>query len=419
MKTCDIIRNAVGAKKCLSQLSSEQKNSALLAMALAIEEQAEQILAENAKDMEASKGRISDVKLDRLLLTNSRIQGMADGIRDVVHLPDPVGRIITERTTADGLELKKISVPLGVIAIIYESRPNVTSDAAALCLKSGNVCILRGGKEAYCSSHAIVKAMQDGLKKEGLPAELINIIDDIGHESALELMQAKGMVDLLIPRGGAGLIRNCLENASVPCIETGTGICTVYVDASADQDMALRIIENAKTQRPSVCNAEEICLVSREIAKDFLPKLKMMLVDDRKATGAVPVELRLSEEAAAIIDGTPASPTDFDTEFLDYILAVKVVADVKEAVEHIAQHSTHHSEAIVTRSEEDADYFAANVDSAAVYINASTRFTDGGMFGLGCEMGISTQKLHARGPMGLEELNTYRYVIKGTGQVRK
>ena len=419
MKTCDIIRNAVGAKKCLSQLSSEQKNNALLAMALAIEEQAEQILAENAKDMEAAKGKISDVKLDRLLLTDSRIQGMADGIRDVVHLPDPVGRIITERTTADGLELKKISVPLGVIAIIYESRPNVTSDAAALCLKSGNVCILRGGKEAYCSSHAIVKAMQDGLKKEGLPAELISIIDDIGHESALELMQAKGMVDLLIPRGGAGLIRNCLENASVPCIETGTGICTVYVDASADQDMALRIIENAKTQRPSVCNAEEICLVSREIAKDFLPKLKMMLVDDRKASGAVPVELRLSEEAAAIIDGIPASPTDFDTEFLDYILAVKVVADVKEAVEHIAQHSTHHSEAIVTRSEENADYFAANVDSAAVYINASTRFTDGGMFGLGCEMGISTQKLHARGPMGLEELNTYRYVIKGTGQVRK
>ena len=419
MKTSDIIRNAVGAKKCLSQLSSEQKNNALLAMALAIEEQAEQILAENAKDMEAAKGKISDVKLDRLLLTDSRIQGMADGIRDVVHLPDPVGRIITERTTADGLELKKISVPLGVIAIIYESRPNVTSDAAALCLKSGNVCILRGGKEAYCSSHAIVKAMQDGLKKEGLPAELISIIDDIGHESALELMQAKGMVDLLIPRGGAGLIRNCLENASVPCIETGTGICTVYVDASADQDMALRIIENAKTQRPSVCNAEEICLVSREIAKEFLPKLKTMLVDDRKASGAVPVELRLSEEAAAIIDGTPASPTDFDTEFLDYILAVKVVSDVKEAVEHIAQHSTHHSEAIVTHSEKNADYFAANVDSAAVYINASTRFTDGGMFGLGCEMGISTQKLHARGPMGLEELNTYRYVIKGTGQVRK
>ena len=419
MKTCDIIRNAVEAKPCLAQLSSEQKNSALLAMADAIEEQAEQILAENARDMEAAKGKISDVKLDRLLLTESRIQGMAEGIRDVVHLPDPVGRIITERTTADGLELKKISVPLGVIAIIYESRPNVTSDAAALCLKSGNVCILRGGKEAYCSSHAIVKAMQDGLKKEGLPAELINIIDDVSHESAMELMKAKGLVDLLIPRGGAGLIRNCMENASVPCIETGTGICTVYVDASADQEMALRIIENAKTQRPSVCNAEEICLVSRHIAKEFLPKLKKLLVDDRKAAGAVSVELRLSEEAAAVIDGTPASPTDFDTEFLDYILAVKVVADVKEAVDHIAKHSTHHSEAIVTKNEDNADYFAANVDSAAVYINASTRFTDGGMFGLGCEMGISTQKLHARGPMGLEELNTYRYVIRGTGQVRK
>ena len=419
MKTCDIIRNAVEAKPCLAQLSSEQKNSALLAMADAIEEQAEQILAENARDMEAAKGKISDVKLDRLLLTESRIQEMAEGIRDVVHLPDPVGRIITERTTADGLELKKISVPLGVIAIIYESRPNVTSDAAALCLKSGNVCILRGGKEAYCSSHAIVKAMQDGLKKEGLPAELINIIDDVSHESAMELMKAKGLVDLLIPRGGAGLIRNCMENASVPCIETGTGICTVYVDASADQEMALRIIENAKTQRPSVCNAEEICLVSRDIAKEFLPKLKKLLVDDRKAAGAVPVELRLSEEAAAVIDGTPASPTDFDTEFLDYILAVKVVADVKEAVDHIAKHSTHHSEAIVTKNEENADYFAANVDSAAVYINASTRFTDGGMFGLGCEMGISTQKLHARGPMGLEELNTYRYVIRGTGHVRK
>ena len=419
MKTCDIIRNAVEAKPCLAQLSSEQKNSALLAMADTIEEQAEQILTENARDMEAAKGKISDVKLDRLLLTQSRIQGMAEGIRDVVHLPDPVGRIITERTTADGLELKKISVPLGVIAIIYESRPNVTSDAAALCLKSGNVCILRGGKEAYCSSHAIVKAMQDGLKKEGLPAELINIIDDVGHESAMELMKAKGSVDLLIPRGGSGLIRNCMENASVPCIETGTGICTVYVDAAADQEMALRIIENAKTQRPSVCNAEEICLVSRDIAKEFLPKLKKLLVDDRKVAGIVPVELRLSEEASSVIDGTPASPTDFDTEFLDYILAVKVVADVKEAVDHIAKHSTHHSEAIVTMNEENADYFAANVDSAAVYINASTRFTDGGMFGLGCEMGISTQKLHARGPMGLEELNTYRYVIKGTGQVRK
>jgi glutamate-5-semialdehyde dehydrogenase len=337
----------------------------------------------------------------------------------VVHLPDPVGRILAERTTADGLALKKVAVPLGVIAIIYESRPNVTSDAAALCLKSGNVCILRSGKEAYRSSHAIVNAMRSGLKQQGLPEELISILDDTSHDSAMELMRAKGQVDLLIPRGGAGLIRNCVENASVPCIETGTGICTVYVDETADQDKALRIIENAKTQRPSVCNAEEICLVNRAIAREFLPKLKKLLVDDRIAAGKVPVELRLSEEAAGIIDGTPASPTDFDTEFLDYILAVKVVKDVEEAVEHIALHSTHHSEAILTETPENAAYFADNVDSAAVYINASTRFTDGGMFGLGCEMGISTQKLHARGPMGLEELTTYRYILTGDGQIRK
>jgi glutamate-5-semialdehyde dehydrogenase len=388
-------------------------------MAKAIEEQAENILKENAADMDAARGKISDVKLDRLLLTEERIHGMAEGIRDVVHLPDPVGRILAERTTADGLELKKVAVPLGVIAIIYESRPNVTSDAAALCLKSGNVCILRSGKEAYRSSHAIVNAMRSGLKQQGLPEELISILDDTSHDSAMELMRAKGQVDLLIPRGGAGLIRNCVENASVPCIETGTGICTVYVDETADQDKALRIIENAKTQRPSVCNAEEICLVNRAIAREFLPKLKKLLVDDRIAAGKVPVELRLSEEAAGIIDGTPASPTDFDTEFLDYILAVKVVKDVEEAVEHIALHSTHHSEAILTETPENAAYFADNVDSAAVYINASTRFTDGGMFGLGCEMGISTQKLHARGPMGLEELTTYRYILTGDGQIRK
>ena len=419
MKTSEIIRRSAEAKKHLAHLGSEEKNNALLAMAKAIEEQAENILKENAADMDAARGKISDVKLDRLLLTEERIHGMAEGIRDVVHLPDPVGRILAERTTADGLELKKVAVPLGVIAIIYESRPNVTSDAAALCLKSGNLCILRSGKEAYRSSHAIVNAMRSGLKQQGLPEELISILDDTSHDSAMELMRAKGQVDLLIPRGGAGLIRNCVENASVPCIETGTGICTVYVDETADQDKALRIIENAKTQRPSVCNAEEICLVNRAIAREFLPKLKKLLVDDRIAAGKVPVELRLSEEAAGIIDGTPASPTDFDTEFLDYILAVKVVKDVEEAVEHIALHSTHHSEAILTETPENAAYFADNVDSAAVYINASTRFTDGGMFGLGCEMGISTQKLHARGPMGLEELTTYRYILTGDGQIRK
>lgn len=419
MKTSEIISRAVAAKKQLSSLDTEKKNRALMAMADSIENSIEYILDENRKDMEAAKGRISDVKLDRLLLTEDRIRGMADGIRDVVKLPDPVGRIITERVTADGLNLKKVGVPLGVIAIIYESRPNVTSDAAALCLKSGNVCILRGGKEAYASSHAIVKAMRQGLEREGLAAELISIVDETGHESAMELMKAKGKIDLLIPRGGAGLIKNCVENASVPCIETGTGICTIYVDESADFEMALDIIENAKTQRPSVCNAEEICLVSCGIAGRFLPLLKGRLVDMRAAAGKEPVELRLCQEAAKIISGVPAGDKDFDTEFLDYILAVKVVRDVKEAVEHIAAHSTHHSEAIVTKSQEAADYFTAAVDSAAVYVNASTRFTDGGMFGLGCEMGISTQKLHARGPMGLEELTTYKYVLTGTGQVRK
>ena len=419
MKTSEIISRAVAAKKQLSSLDTEKKNRALMAMADSIENSIEYILDENRKDMEAAKGRISDVKLDRLLLTEDRIRGMADGIRDVVKLPDPVGRIITERVTADGLNLKKVGVPLGVIAIIYESRPNVTSDAAALCLKSGNVCILRGGKEAYASSHAIVKAMRQGLEREGLSAELISIVDETGHESAMELMKAKGKIDLLIPRGGAGLIKNCVENASVPCIETGTGICTIYVDESADFEMALDIIENAKTQRPSVCNAEEICLVSCGIAGRFLPLLKGRLVDMRAAAGKEPVELRLCQEAAKIISGVPAGDKDFDTEFLDYILAVKVVRDVKEAVEHIAAHSTHHSEAIVTKSQEAADYFTAAVDSAAVYVNASTRFTDGGMFGLGCEMGISTQKLHARGPMGLEELTTYKYVLTGTGQVRK
>ena len=419
MKTSEILQNAVRAKAELALLCTEKKNRALVAMSQAIEADARHILAENQKDMEAAKGKISDVKLDRLLLTPERIQGMAEGIRDVVHLPDPVGKILSERISADGLILKKVSVPLGVIAIIYESRPNVTSDAAALCLKSGNVCILRGGKEAFASSHAIVEAMRKGLKKEGLSEELINIIDDISHESAMELMQAKGQVDLLIPRGGAGLIRNCLENASVPCIETGTGICTVYVDTSADQDMALRIIENAKTQRPSVCNAEETCLVARAIAPEFLPKLKTLLTEDRIKAGKVPVELRLDVESAQIIDGTPASPADYDTEFLDYILAVKVVENVDEAILHIAQHSTHHSDAIITRDDAAAAAFTARVDSAAVYVNASTRFTDGGMFGLGCEMGISTQKLHARGPMGLEELNSYKYIVTGTGQTRK
>ena len=419
MTTQEILKDAKNAKSYLATLGAVEKNKALCAMADALETEYDSILAENALDLDAARGTVSDVMLDRLMLDQARIKAMADGIREVAALPDPVGRILTQRTTADGLMLKKVSVPIGVIAIIYESRPNVTSDAAALCIKSGNVCILRGGKEAYRSSHAIVGAMKSGLAKAGFRADIIQILDDTTRAGATELMKASGYVDLLIPRGGAGLIRSCVENATVPCIETGTGICTVYVDQYADQTKALGIIENAKTQRPSVCNAEETLLVSRDIAKEFLPKLKKVLVDDRMAAGMQPVELRLCQEALAIIPGTPAAEKDFDTEFLDYILAVKVVSGVKEAAEHIAQHSTHHSEAIITENKENADYFTAHVDSAAVYVNASTRFTDGGKFGLGCEMGISTQRLHARGPMGLEELTSYKYVITGNGQVRK
>ena len=419
MTTFEILNNAKAAKAAFAGITSEQKNQALSAMADYIEKESESILVQNALDVEDARGSISDVMLDRLMLNPSRITGMAEGIRDVITLPDPAGRILTERTITQGLNLKKVSVPVGVVAIIYESRPNVTSDAAALCLKSGNVCILRSGKEAYRTSKAIVNAMQKGLLSIDLPAELINIIDDTTRESASALMKANGYVDLLIPRGGAGLIRACVEQATVPCIETGTGICTIYVDESADLEKAVRIITNAKTQRPSVCNAEESCLVSQKIAAQFLPMLKKALVDDRIAAGSSPVELRLCPEAGRFITGTAACDKDFDTEFLDYILAVKVVADVKEAVEHIAQHSTHHSEAIITQNTAAADYFTTHVDSAAVYVNASTRFTDGGMFGLGCEMGISTQKLHARGPMGLEELTSYKYIVTGDGQIRE
>ena len=417
--TKDILAEAKAAKTTLAVLSPEKKNEALLAMADALLAGQEEILAENAADLKAAEGKIAPVMADRLLLTAARIEGMAQGIREVAELPDPVGRVLAEHTTADGLTVRKISVPLGVVAIIYESRPNVTSDAAALCLKSGNVCVLRSGKEAVRSSRAIVKALRQGLASAGLPGELVNIVEDPSRDSATELMTATGFVDLLIPRGGRGLIRACVENATVPCIETGTGICSVYVDASADPEQALAIIENAKTQRPSVCNAEETLLVHESVAATFLPRLRELLVERRQAEGKPPVELRLDEKAIRIIPGTPAAPEDFDTEFLDYILAVKVVSGVEEAVEHIAAHSTHHSEAILTKDEAAAEYFTARVDSAAVYVNASTRFTDGGKFGLGCEMGISTQKLHARGPMGLQELNSYKYVVRGSGQVRK
>ena len=418
MTTSEILKTAAALKATVSSLSTEEKNNALAAMADAIEANKDEILSENALDLADAEGKISPVMLDRLRLTDARVHDMANGVRAHIALPDPVGKTLRESTREDGLLIRRISVPLGVVAIIYESRPNVTADAAALCFKSGNVCVLRGGKEAYRSSHAIVRAMQGGLTKLGLDPNCVQILTDVTHDGANELMRAVGLVDLLIPRGGARLIRACVENALVPCIETGTGICHIYVDNDADPEMALNIIENAKTSRPSVCNAAEVCLVGAKIAPQFLPMLQKRLVAERTAKGLQPVELRLDQTAATIIPGTPAGDADFDTEFLDYVLAVAVVEDTNAAIAHIAAHSTHHSEAIITKNTEAADRFTRMVDSAAVYVNASTRFTDGGEFGLGCEMGISTQKLHARGPMGLEELTAYHYVIEGKGHIR-
>ena len=418
MTTLEILKQAKAAVPTMALLSTDKKNAALTAMADALETATDEILAANALDIEAVSGSISTVMIDRLRLTRERIVAMATGIRDVVALPDPVGMVMESFTRPNGIQVEKVRVPMGVVAIIYESRPNVTSDAAALSLKSGNVCVLRGGKEAYRSSMAIVRAMRRGLEACELPITLITMIEDTTRAGANELMTAVDYVDLLIPRGGAGLIRACVENAKVPCIQTGTGICHIYVDDEANLEMALDIIENAKTSRPSVCNAAEVCLVSRAIADEFLPMLKTRLVDEQVKKGKTPVELRLDVDASAIIDGTPARDGDFDTEFLNYILAVRLVDDVADAVDHIAAHSTHHSEAIVTENAAAANYFTAAVDSAAVYVNASTRFTDGGEFGLGCEIGISTQKLHARGPMGLCELTTYKYVIHGCGQTR-
>ena len=415
MTTLDILKQAKAAKSELAKLGSEDKNNALLAMADALRENCAAILEENKKDVEAARGKITDVMIDRLSLDESRIKGMADGIRDVVKLPDPVGRVLSRVELSNGLIVEKTAVPMGVVAIIYESRPNVSSDAAALALKSGNVCVLRGGKEAFRSANAIVNALRSGLKKLGLCENFINMVQDTTRQSSTELMTADGYIDLLIPRGGAGLIKACVENATVPVIQTGTGICHIYVDDDADLDMALNIIENAKTSRPSVCNAEEVLLVNNKIADKFLPMLKKRLVDGRKEN---PVELRLDERAARIIDGTKAGEKDFDTEFLNYILAVGIVDSVEEAVRHIGEHSTQHSDAIITNNDAHAAEFTRDVDSAAVYVNASTRFTDGGCFGLGCEMGISTQKLHARGPMGLCELTTYKYIVKGNGQIR-
>ena len=420
MNTLDLIKITRESVRLISAMSEEEKNSMILAMADCIEEDTEKILEQNAKDIKAAEESklISDVMLDRLRLDKKRISDMAEGMRKISELSSGVGEDISETVRPNGLIIKKRRVPMGLVAIIYESRPNVTSDAACLALKSGNACLLRCGKEAYNTCSAIVDAIKRGISSVGADTNIVNLVSEPGRESAKVLMTAAGLVDLLIPRGGAGLISACVNNATVPCIQTGTGICHIYVDESAKKEMALDIIENAKTSRPSVCNAEEVLLVDSTIAESLLPELKKRLVDDRKKRGEIPVELRLCKRSMKIIDGTPASATDFDTEFLDYILAVKIVDGVDEAINHILKHSTGHSEAIITENRVNAEKFTKQTDSAAVYVNASTRFTDGGEFGLGCEMGISTQKLHARGPMGLKELTTYKYVIEGSGQIR-
>lgn len=412
--TQEQLSSARSAKKNINTASTALKNQALEAMASQLLKATEAILVANQIDMEAARGKISEVMLDRLFLDQERIAGMAQGIRALIDLPDPIGEVLDTEVLENGLEIQKVRVAMGVIGIIYESRPNVTSDAAALAIKSGNAVVLRTGKDAFHSAQAIVTALKAGLEEAGLNPDLLQLIQDTSRASSLAMMKAKGYLDLLIPRGGAGLIQAVVENAIVPVIETGTGIVHVYVDKEADFQKALAIIDNAKTSRPSVCNAMEVLLVDQAIASDFLPLVKERLVDERERS----VELRLDEDAQAIISGTAAQEQDFDTEFLDYILAVKVVDGVEEAVDHIEAHSTHHSDAIVTENSETAAYFTKQVDSAAVYVNASTRFTDGGKFGLGCEMGISTQKLHARGPMGLREMTSYKYIVSGNGQVR-
>ena len=413
MTTQEILQKTRSTKNALLMVSPEVKNQALLAMADEIIISEDSILAANSQDMVNATGRIADSMLDRLLLTPQRLQSMADGIRAVAALPDPVGKTISTNVRPNGIVIEKKSVPMGLIAIIYESRPNVTADAAALAIKAGSACVLRCGSDAWASCNAIVAALRRGLEKTGLPGDLIGFIEDTSHASSHELMTASGLVDLLIPRGGKKLIEACVNNATVPCIQTGTGICHIYVDESADQEMALNIIENAKTSRPSVCNAMEVCLVHRQVTAQFLPKLHTRLTNR-----PVPVELRLDPAAAQIIPGIPMGEFDFDTEFLDYILAVGVVDDVNEAINHISVHSTHHSDGIISRDEDAIEAFVSLVDSASVYVNASTRFTDGGEFGLGCEVGISTQKLHARGPMGLEELCSYKYIVRGEGNIR-
>ncbi len=418
MSTLEVLKSAKKCATAARSFTADEKNCAIELMAKKIGAASEKILAANALDLKNAKGKLSASMLDRLALNKERLLAMTAGMREVAKLPDPVGEVESEICRPNGLIIKKISCPIGVLAVIYESRPNVTSDAAVLCFKSSNVCVLKPGSDSFCTAKEIVSALREGLREAGIDENYINLVPDPSREAAAELMKAKGLIDALIPRGGAGLIRACVENSTVPCIETGTGICHIYVEKTADFDMALNIIENAKTSRPSVCNAAEVCLVDKEIANKFLPELQKRLVADRKADGKIPVELRLDGEGYKIIGGINAAENDFDTEFLDYIMAVRVVSGIDEAVAHIAEHSTHHSEAIITENKEIAEKFCMSVDSAAVYVNASTRFTDGGEFGLGCEMGISTQKLHARGPMGLKELTSYKYIVNGSGQIR-
>ena len=416
MTTTEILKNAKKASLDAALLSEDMKNAVLMKIADQILKDGEEILKENQKDVEKARDTVGSVMIDRLTLTGDRLSQMAESVREVCALPDPVGRVLSETVRPNGLTIRKISVPMGVIAIIFESRPNVALDAAVLCLKSGNACVLRGGKEAYESVGAIVRSIRRALRAMGLDENMVSQVEDVTREGANELMRARGYVDLLIPRGGAGLIRACVENATVPVIETGTGICHIYVDKDADLEKAVKICVNAKTSRPSVCNAMESLIVHAGVADKFLPLLYEKMVIKRKNNH--PVELRLDARAQAIIPGTKAEDKDFDTEFLDYILAVSVADDVNDALMHIRAHSTGHSEAIVTENAETAEKFVNGAGSAAVYVNASTRFTDGGEFGLGCEMGISTQKLHARGPMGLCEMTSYQYRIYGDGQIR-
>jgi glutamate-5-semialdehyde dehydrogenase len=417
-KTLALCKRAKSISEQIIGITDEKINAALLNIAASLEKNKDKILSANAEDMRRAEGVIAPVMLDRLRLTEERISGMADGIREIAELPSPLYRTLESVVRPNGLKIDKVSVPLGVVAIIYESRPNVTSDAAALCLKSGNVSILKSGKDAFLSSKAIVDAIHEGLRESGLPEGCVNLVEDTTRVGATELMRANGLVDLLIPRGGKGLIKACVENSTVPCLETGTGICHIFIDKTAKPDMALDILENAKTQRPSTCNSAEVCLVHKDIADSILPMIKERLTEKRSKAGLPAVELILDERAIKIIDGTPLGDDDFDTEFLDYRLAIGVVDSINGAIEHISLHSTHHSDAIITEDAAAAELFTTKVDSAAVYVNASTRFTDGGEFGLGCEMGISTQKLHARGPMGIREMTTYKYIVRGVGQTR-